>query len=129
MVAGMIGSALRALFGMVAALPATQSVVNTTGKILVKDDDVIVRVAGSGGAATAAAAAISSATIRPGRRLLIQGTHDTNTVTISRTAAASSANGTVTLGAATRALGNQDILEIIQQNDGSWSEVNFTDNT
>jgi hypothetical protein len=72
----------------------------------------------------AAAAAVSTGAIAAGtagRLLVLVGSDDTNTVTISRTT-------TIKLGGATRALGAQDTLTLLS--DGTnWIELGFVNNS
>lgn len=100
------------------SIPATVSIASG-GTIAIPETAADVFVVGSGGAVTTSATAFSSPKIIPGRRVTIWGTDDTNTVTITHTAAASAASGTFTLNG-NLALGNMDNVTIVQMNNGAW---------
>ena len=69
-----------------------------------------------------AATAITFPTARPGRRIRLIGTSDTNTVTVVHTATASRASGTIT-GTGNIILGLDDECELKQRTDGSWTVI------
>jgi hypothetical protein len=111
----------RNLVSGVPALP--EQVPVASGFIYVNDVDMIYKLNPAGAVTLDTGAVIKAATRMPGRRIQLVGSHDTNTVTLTRTAVASAAEGTVALGAATRVLGKYDTLELMQLDDGSWTEV------
>lgn len=83
-----------------------------------------IRVGGNGGAVLLVALPTITNPASDGQRLLIQGTHDTNTVTFQDEGTLP--NSKLRLGANTRALGKGDQLELVwDQVDGTWYEVAF----
>ncbi len=84
-----------------------------------------VRVAGSGGPITLTSTPTITNPVADGQRLLIQGTNDTNTITLQDEA--TSPGSKLRLGASTRVLGKGDTIELEwDQVDGVFYEVSFT---
>lgn len=119
----MIGRRLQTLAGAMNVLVPTLTVV-AAGTVDIQDKDGAFYLSAASGLSVATGAVLVGSII-PGRIVTFIGTSDTNTVTFTRTAIASAAEGTVALGGATRALGNGDVLTLMQLNDGSWTELNF----
>ncbi|MBA3357743.1 MAG: hypothetical protein H0U18_17740 [Pyrinomonadaceae bacterium] len=87
-----------------------------------------IRVIGNAAPVTLIATPTVSPGTLNGQRVLIMGTSDTNTVTFQRESAL--AGTTLRLGAATRALGLYDLLELSwDQATGMWCEISFINNT
>lgn len=87
-----------------------------------------IRVAGNGGAVTLVATPTISDPTNDGQQLIIVGTHDTNTVTFQNESAL--AGTKLKLGAASRALGAGDVLELIwDEVMDRWLETGFVNNT
>jgi hypothetical protein len=62
-----------------------------------------------------------------GQVLIIQGTDDTNTVTVQDEGTLAGSN--LELGAATRTLGKGDLLVLtFDSTDGAWYEISFANN-
>lgn len=83
-----------------------------------------VRVVGSGGAVTLISTPTITNPAADGQRLVIYGTDDTNTVTLQTNGTLAGSN--LILGAATRALKANSILELIWDSVASkWAEIAF----
>lgn len=113
-----------------ALLPDAQTIASGAS-IVVNDGDVTIPIVASGAVNTSTTAAILSNGIIPGRIVRLINT-STNVITLKHTAIASAAyvqgtGGTYT-GSADLALGNGDMVEIIQVNAGYWVRVSSADN-
>jgi hypothetical protein len=84
-----------------------------------------IKVVGSGGAVTLTSTPSITAPVADGQFLLIQGTHDTNTLTVQDSGTLPASG--LRLGANTRALGLGDILLLTwDAAQNSWFEVSYT---
>jgi hypothetical protein len=104
------------------AASATQSLVAANA---ITPNAAKIKVVGSGGAVTLTSTPSITAPVADGQLLLIQGMHDTNTLTVQDSGTLPASG--LRLGATTRALGLGDILLLTwDAATSSWYEVSFT---
>lgn len=102
--------------------------VAASGTISLPDYDDTLFVVGASGGTTTAATAFSASSVVPGRKIVIMGTNDTDSVTLTHTAVASSTVGTFT-SSGVLTLGNGDCITIMQMPNGGWVRVSNAANS
>lgn len=98
-----------------------------SGKIQIGENSyqLLISAASPVSLASAGSECINAPLTLPGRRLVLWGTSDANTVTVKSTAIASAVKGTFSGPGGDRILANGYRLEVEQFNDGSWREISY----
>jgi hypothetical protein len=108
------------LFGEIVYLPQADQTVGNNGTISL-DSSMITRIAGDGGAVTLAVDSCIDTGVADGQVLILQGTNNTNTVTINDNVGIQ-LNGAVTLGL------NDTLTIMWDSGEGDWMELSRSDN-